>query len=195
MFWNARPTEYDAESAWKKWKRFLSKFTANANSKFRLLFLLSNQTQQRNTQISSYYNKRRYFQITALKVKGRRQSWTLAICRSHTRGVLLNYCFIREVYKMFWEMRAPWLVRTSSLYFHKTRALRHKSALWRYNAQSLGHRYERAQLTIHFIKEIKKTRSSSIVKLYKHLGIFKNTREVRVALAFGSCFSSHLSCS
>ena len=92
-------------------------------------------------------------------------------------------------------MRAPWLVRTSSLYFHKTRALRHKSALWRYDAQSLGHRYERAQLTIHFIKEIKKTRSSSIVKLYKHLGIFKNTREVRVALAFGSCCSAHLSCS
>ena len=38
----------------------------------------------------------------------------------------------------------------------KTRALSHKSALLRYNAQSLGHRYERAQLTIHFIKEIKK---------------------------------------
>ena len=89
-------------------------------------------------------------------------------------------------------MRAPWLVRTSSLYFHKTRALRHKSALWRYNAQSLGHRYD---INDTFYKRNKKTRSSSIVKLYKHLGIFKNTREVHVALAFGSCFSAHLSCS
>ena len=52
-------------------------------------------------------------------------------------------------------MRAPWLVRTSSLYFHKVRAFRHTSALLRYNARSLHHRYERAQFTIHFIKEIK----------------------------------------
>ena len=47
-------------------------------------------------------------------------------------------------------MRAPWLVRTSSLYFHKARALRHTGA------RSLCHRYERAQFTILFIKEIKK---------------------------------------
>ena len=84
-------------------------------------------------------------------------------------------------------MRAPWLVRTSSLYFHKARALRHTSALLRYNARSLRHRYERAQFTIHFIKEIKKTCSSSIAEFYKHAGIFKNTREVQEALAFGSC--------
>ena len=51
------------------------------------------------------------------------------------------------------------------------------------NARSLRHRYERAQFTIHFIKEIKKTCFSSIVELYKHLGTFKNTREVREALA------------
>ncbi len=31
---------------------------------------------------------------------------------------------------------------------------------------------------LHFIKEIKKTCSSCIVELYKHAGIFKNTREV-----------------
>ena len=59
-------------------------------------------------------------------------------------------------YKMLKEVRAPWLVRTSSLYFHKARALRHTSALLRYNARSLRHWYERAQFTIYFIKEIKK---------------------------------------
>ena len=31
----------------------------------------------------------------------------------------------------------------------------------------------------YFIKDIKKTCSSCIVELYKHAGIFKNTREVR----------------
>ena len=40
--------------------------------------------------------------------------------------------------------------------FHKARALRHTSALSRYNARSLRHQYKRAQSTIHFIKEIKK---------------------------------------
>ena len=55
-------------------------------------------------------------------------------------------------------MRAPWLVRTSSLCFHNARALRHTSALLRHNARSL-HRYERAQLTIHFIKEIKQKKN------------------------------------
>ena len=40
--------------------------------------------------------------------------------------------------------------------FHKARALRHTSALLRYNARSLRHRYEHAQFTIHFIKEIKR---------------------------------------
>ena len=78
-------------------------------------------------------------------------------------------------------MRAPWLVRTSSLYFHKSRALRHTSALLRYNARSPRHRYERA-IQDSFYKRNKKTCSSSIVELHKHLGIFKNTREVRVLI-------------
>ena len=41
-----------------------------------------------------------------------------------------------------------------------------------------------------FYKRNKKTCSSCIVELYKHLGFFKNTREVPEALACGSCFSS-----
>ena len=71
-------------------------------------------------------------------------------------------------------MRVPWLVGTSSLCFHKARALRHTSALLRDNASSLRHRYERA---IHdtFYKINKKPCSSSIVEIYKHLWIFKNT--------------------
>ena len=46
-------------------------------------------------------------------------------------------------------------------------------------------------MVVLFYKRNKKTCSSCIVKLYKHLGIFKNTREVREALAFGSplCFA------
>ena len=44
----------------------------------------------------------------------------------------------------------------------------------------------------YFIKEIK-TCSACIVELYKQAGTFKNAREVREALAFGSCFSAHLS--
>ena len=92
-------------------------------------------------------------------------------------------------YKISREMCAPWLVRKSSLYFHKARAFGLTSALLRYSARSLCRRYERTQFTIHFTKGIKKTCSSSIVELYKHLGIFKNTREVREALAFGSCSS------
>ena len=43
------------------------------------------------------------------------------------------------------------------------------------------------------IKEIKNA-SSCIVELYKHLGIFKNTREVhREALGCASCFSMYFS--
>ena len=52
-------------------------------------------------------------------------------------------------------MRAAWLVRTSSFYFHKARTLRHTSALLKYNSRSLRHRNERAQFMIPFIKEIK----------------------------------------
>ena len=99
-------------------------------------------------------------------------------------------CSIR-VYKMFREMCAPLLVRTSSLYFHKACALRHTSALLRSNACSLHHR----TIQNTFYKRNKQACSSSIVELDKHLGIFKNTREVREALAFGSCFSALLSCS
>ena len=46
--------------------------------------------------------------------------------------------------------------------------------------------------TIHhtFYKRNKKTCSSSIVELYKHLGILKNTWEVQEVLPFGSFFIS-----
>ena len=86
LFWNARPTEYDAESAWKKWTRFLTKFTANANGKFRLLFFLSNRP---NREIHNYLLiiiNVDTFTLLLLKLKGRRQSSILASCRSHTRG-------------------------------------------------------------------------------------------------------------
>ena len=55
----------------------------------------------------------------------------------------MKWCIM--YYKMFREMRASWLVRTSSLYFRKARALRHTSALLRYNARNLCHQNERAQ--------------------------------------------------
>ena len=44
-------------------------------------------------------------------------------------------------------------------------------------------------------KEIKKTVSSSIVELYKHLGIFKNTREVRKSTSRGRILFALLECS
>ena len=47
-------------------------------------------------------------------------------------------------------MRASWLVRTSSLYFHKARVLRHTSAL---------------------LKKWKKKNTEYIVDFYKHAGI------------------------
>ena len=99
--------------------------------------------------------------------------------------------FFCSYYKMFREVRAPWLVRTSSLYFYKARTLSHKSAMLRYNARSLRYPSERAQFTIHFTKRNKKICSSSIVELYKHLRIFKNTQGVRK----GECFSALFSCS
>ena len=86
LFWNARPTEYDAESAWKKWTRFLTEFTANANGKFRLLFLLSKRP---NREIHKYLLITIHVDIFTLllsKLKGRRQSSILAICHSRTRG-------------------------------------------------------------------------------------------------------------
>ena len=93
---------------------------------------------------------------------------SLNLCTSTLTSDKLSY-FIENC-KMFREMRAPWLARTSSSYFHKARALRH-SALLRYNAHSLRHRYERTQFTINFMKEIKKL----------------------VPRAFGSCLSALLS--
>ena len=78
---------------------------------------------------------------------------------------------------MFREMRTPWLVRTSLLHFHKARALRHTSALLRYNPRSLRHRYERAQFTIYFIKEIKRPCSSSIILSYISTWEFLRTLE------------------
>ena len=52
--------------------------------------------------------------------------------------------------------------------FPEIRALRHTSAVLRYNTRSLRHRYERAQFTILFYERNKKTCSSSIVEWYKH---------------------------
>ena len=104
------------------------------------------------------------------------QFWSSLIFNEICIGNNIISSAIWFYYKIFKEMSALWFFITSSLYFHKARALRHTSALLRYNAYSLRHRYERAQFTIHFVKEIKKTRSSSIVELYKHLGIFKNAR-------------------
>ena len=77
------------------------------------------------------------------------------VLEKHESSPRVLSCHI-QYYKMFRCMRAPRLVRTSSLYFHKARALRHTRALWRYNARCVRHQYERAQLTIHFIKEITK---------------------------------------
>ena len=44
-------------------------------------------------------------------------------------------------------------------------------------------------------KEIKKTFSSSIVDLYKNLGIFKSTREVRKSTSRGRILLALLECS
>ena len=56
--------------------------------------------------------------------------------------------FASQFVSLFREMHVMRLVKTSSLYFPKPRALRHTSALLRYNAHSLRYRYERAQFTI-----------------------------------------------
>ena len=55
---------------------------------------------------------------------------------------------------MFREIRASWLVRTSSLYFNKARALRHTSALSRYNAHTIRHQDECEQFTMLFVSEL-----------------------------------------
>ena len=89
-------------------------------------------------------------------------------------------------YKMFREMRAPWLVRTSSLYFHKACALRHTSALLRYNAHSLRHRYECAQFTIYFITEIKQLLPRALLSSISTWEFLRRTRDVlpRTSLVF-----------
>ena len=96
---------------------------------------------------------------------------------------------------MFSEMRAPWLVKTSSSYFHKARALRHTSSVLRYNARKPMSPVQARAIHGTLYERNRNTCSSSIVEFYKHLGIFRNTREVPEALAFGSYFSALLYCS
>ena len=64
-------------------------------------------------------------------------------------------------------MRTLWLVKPSALYLDKARTLSH-------TARCLF-------VVVLFYKRNKKTCSSCIVELYKHLGIIKNTQEVREA--------------
>ena len=78
------------------------------------------------------------------------------------------------------------MVGTSSLCFHKARALRHTSALLRYNASSLRHRYERAQFTIHFIKEIKSLVPPALLRYISTYEFLRTRRLVllRTSLVF-----------
>ena len=58
-------------------------------------------------------------------------------------------------------------------------------ALSSYNALCLCHKFERAQFYEHFIKEIVNLPLVCIVELYiRHVGIFKNSREVWEALDY-----------
>ena len=68
------------------------------------------------------------------------------------------------------------MVRTSSLYFHKARALRLTSALLSYSVRSQRHRYECTQFTIRFLKEIKKLVSRALFS-YISTGEFLRTLE------------------
>ena len=62
----------------------------------------------------------------------------------------------KNTYTVYSEYSFSGIVpKERALYFHEARALRHTSALSRYNARSLRHQYEHAQFRIHFIKEIK----------------------------------------
>ena len=79
--------------------------------------------------------------------------------------VLHKEVYFIGLYMMFREMLELWLVRMSSLYFHKSRALYHMSVLLRYGACSLHHQCERMQFTIYLKKKNKNTCSSSIVDL------------------------------
>ena len=77
------------------------------------------------------------------------------------------------VYKMFSEMRAPWLVKTSSSYFHKARALRHTSSVLRYNARKPTSPVQARAIHGTLYERNRNSCSSSIVEFYKHLGIFR----------------------
>ena len=113
----------------------------------------------------------------------------------HKRSALLliktNYMSKANNNVVSREMCAPSSVRTTSLYFHKARTLRHTSALLRYHARSLRHRYERAQLTIHFVKEIKKLASRALLS---HVSAWKFLRTLE-KYEKHSCFSALRSCS
>ena len=74
-------------------------------------------------------------------------------------------------------MRMPWLVKTSSSYFHKARALRHTSSVLRYNARNPTSPVQARAIHGTLYERNRNTCSSSIVEFYKHLGIFRNTRE------------------
>ena len=63
--------------------------------------------------------------------------------------------------------------------FPKARALRHTCALLKYNARNLRHRYERAQFTIPFIKEIKNFFLRTLLNYLSTWEFFQNTRDVR----------------
>ena len=77
-------------------------------------------------------------------------------------------------------MRAPWLVKTSSSYFHKARALRHMSSVLRYNARKPTSPVQARAIHGTLYERNRNTCSSSIVEFYKHLGIFmKHSRSAR----------------
>ena len=65
---------------------------------------------------------------------------------------------------------------TSELYY-KARVLRLTSALFRYSARSLRHRYERTQFTIRFIEEIEKLVPRTLFSSISTWEHFKRTLE------------------
>lgn len=93
--------------------------------------------------------------------------------------VLHKEVYFIGLYMMFREMLELWLVRMSSLYFHKSRALHHMSVLLRYGACSLHHQCERMQFTIYLKKKKKNTCSSSIVDLstWEFLGTLEKCKK------------------
>ena len=69
-------------------------------------------------------------------------AWSADLWAIFPYACKLRRLFSRKNYKIFREIRAPWLIITSSSYFHKVRALRRTSVLSRYHARSLRHQYE-----------------------------------------------------